>query len=44
MRLLQLRRAYAGDADVNAQLDNVFPAIIAGDLATAREILDAFSP
>jgi hypothetical protein len=43
MRLLQLRRAYAGDADVNAQLDNVFPAIIAGDLATAREILDAFS-
>jgi hypothetical protein len=44
MRLLQLRRAYAGDADINAQLDNVFSAIIAGDLATAREILDAFSP
>ncbi len=36
MRLLEARRAYADDAEVNAQLDEAFDAIIAGDLDAAR--------
>jgi hypothetical protein len=42
LRLFQARRAYLGDAEVNAQLDQVFAALIAGDFATAQVILDAF--
>ncbi|MBC7871189.1 MAG: hypothetical protein H7Y09_10160, partial [Chitinophagaceae bacterium] len=42
MRLFQARRAYEGDDEANAQLDRAFSAIIAGDLATARAILDVY--
>ncbi len=40
MRLLLLRRAHFGDAEINAALDRAFEAIIADDLAEARVILD----
>ncbi len=39
MRLLQARRAHAGDAAANARLDEVFEAIIAADFAAAHLIL-----
>lgn len=41
LRLYNLRKAYANDADIQAQLDNAFVALIAGDLATAVSIMDA---
>lgn len=40
LRLFKLRRAHEDDADINAQLDEVFNAIVAGDLTDARTILD----
>lgn len=43
MSLLQARRNHTEDAEANARLDQAFVAIVSGDLATAREILDAYS-
>ena len=37
--LFQLRRAHAGDAAINAQLDQAFAAIIAGDTTAAQSII-----
>jgi hypothetical protein len=39
LRLFELRNRYADDAHVNARLDQVFHAIVAGDLDLARAIL-----
>lgn len=39
LALFNARRAYAGDAGVNARLDGVFEAIVAGDTKTAAAIL-----
>lgn len=39
LALYQLRKQHAGDAAVNAELDRVFNAILAGDTQTAAEIL-----
>ena len=41
LRLFHLRKAYANDAAVQAQLDTVFDAIVTGDLATADATLRA---
>lgn len=41
-RLFDLRRRFEGDVDQNAALDQVFDAIVAGDLETARALLDQF--
>lgn len=43
MSLLQARRNHTEDAEANARLDQAFAAIVTGDLATAREILNAYS-
>ena len=40
MQLFEARRTHPGD---NAELDQVFDAIIAGDLETARDILDGYT-
>lgn len=40
LRLLELRRAHQGDAEINTRLDEVFNAIVAGDVGTAQGILD----
>ncbi|MBE2268646.1 MAG: DUF5110 domain-containing protein [Anaerolinea sp.] len=40
LRLLELRRAYVGDAVANAALDRAFDALIAGDFGSAQAILD----
>lgn len=42
LQLLQLRREYAGDDAVNAELDAVFTAIVDGDLETARHIIQRY--
>jgi hypothetical protein len=42
MRLFLARRAFAGDDEVNAELDRAFAAIIADDLTTAQAILDTY--
>jgi hypothetical protein len=42
LQLYNLRKAHADDADVQARLDEVFIAIIAGDLAEARAMLSDF--
>ena len=42
LRLFELRKRYADDADVNARLDQVFDAILAGDLVLARAILSDY--
>ena len=42
MQLFNLRREYAGDAEVNARLDQVFEAIVEGDLTQAVEIIGEF--
>jgi hypothetical protein len=39
LQLFELRQRYAEDPEVNAQLDRVFDAILAGDLDSARTIL-----
>jgi hypothetical protein len=39
LRLYELRKAYAGDAEVQAQLDGVFEAILNGDVEGAHVIL-----
>jgi len=39
LRLYELRKAYAGDAEVQAQLDGVFEAILDGDVEGAHVIL-----
>jgi hypothetical protein len=39
LRLFKLRQEYADDAEVNARLDQVFDAVLAGDLDLARAIL-----
>jgi hypothetical protein len=39
LHLFKLRQKYANDAEVNARLDQVFDAILAGDLDLARTIL-----
>jgi hypothetical protein len=39
LRLYELRKAYAGDAEVQAQLDGVFEAILNGDVECAHVIL-----
>lgn len=41
-QLFTLRREHEGDAEANARLDEVFTAIVAGDLETARAILGEF--
>ncbi|MEP7294175.1 MAG: glycoside hydrolase family 71/99-like protein, partial [Chloroflexota bacterium] len=43
LQLLELRRAHADDAEVNAALDEVFSAIVSGDLTAAREIIASYS-
>jgi hypothetical protein len=40
--LFNARRAHAGDAGVNAQLDEAFTAIVEGDLDAARAILASY--
>jgi hypothetical protein len=40
--LFQLRKTHAGDAEIQTQLNDVFKAIVAKDLDTARTILDEF--
>jgi hypothetical protein len=42
LRLYELRRSHAGDAEVNAQLDVASEAIIAGDLVTAQGLLSTY--
>lgn len=42
LQLLNARRASVGDADANAQLDEAFAALVAGDTATAAAILANF--
>ncbi|MEJ5310674.1 MAG: glycoside hydrolase family 71/99-like protein [Anaerolineae bacterium] len=42
LRLFNLRRAYAGDAAVNARLAEAFTALITGDVGTARAIIDSY--
>jgi hypothetical protein len=39
LHLFKLRQEYADDAEVNARLDRVFDAILAGDLDLARTLL-----
>ncbi len=39
LQLFNLRKAHADDADIKAQLDAIFEAIIHDDLETARDIL-----
>lgn len=43
LRLFELRQKYADDAAVGARLDQVFAAILAGDLEMARDILDEYA-
>lgn len=43
LQLYNLRKANAGNAEVNAQLDAAFDAIIAADMAAARSIIEALS-
>jgi hypothetical protein len=40
LRLFELRKQYPRDDEVNATLDTVFDAILAGDLEGARATLD----
>ncbi len=40
LRLFMLRRAHAGDADINTQLDALFELLIAGDFGAARADLN----
>jgi hypothetical protein len=42
LQLFALRSEYAGDADVQARLDQVFDALLSGDPDTARTILAAY--
>lgn len=42
LQLFTLRREHKGDAEASARLDEVFNAIVAGDLETARSILGEF--
>ncbi len=42
LQLFNLRREYAGDAAVNARLDEASTALIAGDVAAAREIIESY--
>ncbi|MBN1641098.1 MAG: hypothetical protein JXA09_07670 [Anaerolineae bacterium] len=44
LQLFELRNQYAQDADVQARLDGVFDAVLAGDLDTARAILAEHPP
>jgi hypothetical protein len=39
LQLFKLRQKHADDTELNAQLDKVFDAILAGDLDRARTIL-----
>lgn len=39
LRIFELRKAHAGDAAINAALDEAFAAIVAGDVAVARDIV-----
>jgi hypothetical protein len=41
-QLLSLRKAYAGDAEVNARLDVAFAALLAGDRDTAGRIFASY--
>ena len=43
LQVFQLRKEHAGDAEIQAQLDDVFDAIIAGDLATAATLLNTIT-
>jgi hypothetical protein len=40
LELFNLRRAHEGNAEVNAELDAAFEAIIQGDMETARSIIE----
>lgn len=42
LQLYTLRKAHRADADIQVRLDEVFHAIVAGDLAAARAILEEF--
>lgn len=42
LRLFNLRREHAGDAAINARLDEAFAALIAGDIDAAKDILDSY--
>jgi len=39
LQLFELRNQYAGNADINARLDRVYEAVLAGDLDLARTLL-----
>ena len=39
LRLFHLRRAHEGDAGIDAQLDTVYAALLAGDAAAAEALL-----
>ncbi|MFN8451204.1 MAG: glycoside hydrolase family 71/99-like protein [Anaerolineae bacterium] len=43
LALFNARRAHAGDAEANAQLDEAFQALISGDTDAARAILSAYA-
>jgi hypothetical protein len=43
LALYNLRKAYASDQDVQTRLDDVFNAIVTGDLAGAKSIIDELS-
>ncbi len=43
LQLFKLRKQYQGNAEVNAELDKVFTALINEDTATAREILAVYA-
>ena len=40
LRIFELRKAHAGDEAINAQLDEAFAAIVAGDVAGAVAIVE----
>jgi len=42
LQLFNLRREYDGDGAVNARLDEAFAALIAGDVATAANIIESY--
>ncbi len=42
MQLYTLRKAHAGDTEVNAQLDTAYDALLAGDRETAADIIASY--
>lgn len=44
LALYRLRTAHTGDAAINAQLDEAYTALIAGDTPTAAALIQALQP